>query len=171
MGNSPGVLVSFYRTAAVIAGLLAALPRPAAAQEDAAEAQLRSVLRAFYFNLAHHDWEAIAADVLSAKVLASRPLPESLRIAPRDRAGTDRSPGLADETMVCSSNIFAIVDKAAIQRDGDWTAVSIPRCGVAMAEMDEFRLIYFEKRWRFVSIDLAEGSLIVLHKPLPRLQD
>jgi hypothetical protein len=169
MGNSAGVSVLFCRTAVVIGGLLAAILRPAAAQDAAAEAQLRSVLRAFYFNLAHHDWEAIAADVLSAKVLASRPLPESLRIAPRDRAGTDRSPGLTDEPRVCSSNTFAIVDRAAIQRDREWVGVSVPRCGVAATELDEFRLIYFEKRWRFVYIDLAEGSLLVLHKPLPRL--
>jgi len=169
MRSAPGASVFVCRAVVVAAGLLAALARPAAAQQDAADAQLRSVLRAFYFNLAHHDWEAIAADVLSAKVLASRPAPASLRSATRDRAGTDPSPDSADAFMTCSSNTIAIVDKAAIQRDGDWAGVSIPRCGVAPAEVDEFRLIYFETRWRFVYIDLAEGSLIA--SPLPRLQD
>ena len=54
-------------------------------QVDSTKAQLRTTLRAFYFNLAHQDWEALAADILSAKIVASRPAPEalvSLRPAP-----------------------------------------------------------------------------------------
>ena len=55
----------------------------------------------------------------------------------------------------------AVVDEAAIQLDGDWAGVSIPRCGVASAGADEFRLIHFEKRWRFVYIDLFEEPMMV----------
>ena len=82
--------MSIRRIAAAVTGMLMALALPAAAQraavqQDSAEAQLRGVLRAFYFNLAHHDWEAIAADVLSAKVMASRPAPASIQTATRDR--------------------------------------------------------------------------------------
>jgi len=149
------------RAVVVAAGLLAALARPAAAQQDAADAQLRSVLRAFYFNLAHHDWEAIAADVLSAKVLASRPAPASLQMATRDRVRIRRSGSPAGEPVGCSSSSSAVVDGAAIHIDGDWAGVSIPRCGVASAGADEFRLIHFEKRWRFVYIDLFEEPRMV----------
>jgi len=152
--------------AATVTGMLLALALPATAQraavqQDSAEAQLRAVLRAFYFNLAHHDWEAIAADVLSAKVVASRPAPARLQTATRDRARAERSSGSADEPVACSSSILAVVNEAAIQLDGDWAGVSIPRCGVASAGADEFRLIHFEKRWRFVYIDLFEQPMMV----------
>jgi hypothetical protein len=158
--------MSIRRIAVAAAAMLAALALPATAQrradqQDSAEAQLRSVLRAFYFNLAHHDWEAIAADVLSAKVVASRPAPTSIQTATRDRAPAERSSGSADGPVACSSNPSAVVDEAAIQLDGNWAGVSIPRCGVASTGADEFRLIHFEKRWRFVYIDLFEEPLIV----------
>lgn len=150
---------------AAVTGMLMALAMPATAQRaavqrDSAEAQLRGVLRAFYFNLVHHDWEAIAADVLSAKVTASRPAPASMQTATRDRARVARSSSSAGEPVACSSSTPAI-DEAAIQLDGDWAGVSIPRCGVASAGADEFRLIHFEKRWRFVYIDLFEEPMIV----------
>jgi hypothetical protein len=158
--------MSIRWVAAAVTGMLMALSMPATAQraavqQDSAEAQLRAVLRAFYFNLAHHDWEAIAADVLSAKVTASRPAPASMQTATRDRARAERSSGSADEPVACSSSILAVVDETAIQLDGDWAGVSILRCGVASAGADEFRLIHFEKRWRFVYIDLFEEPMIV----------
>jgi hypothetical protein len=142
--------MSIGRSGFVAAAMLMALALPAAGQQAAAaqdsiEAQLRPVLRAFYFNLAHHDWEAIAADVLSAKVLASRPVPEGML-------------GSTDKPVTCSPTIAAAVDEAVIQRDGEWAAVSIPRCDGASAGTDEFRLIHFEKRWRLVYLDLFEGA-------------
>jgi hypothetical protein len=71
--------MTIRRIVVAAAGMLMTLAVPATAQrtaarQDSVEAQLRGVLRAFYFNLAHHDWEAIAADVLSAKVMASPPM-------------------------------------------------------------------------------------------------
>jgi hypothetical protein len=152
--------------AVAAAGMLMAFAVPATAQravvqQDSAEAQLRGVLRAFYFNLAHHDWEAIAADVLSAKVMASRPAPASIQTAIRDRAPAERSSGSADEPAACASNTSALVGKAAIQLDGNWAGVSIPRCGAAATGADEFRLIHIERRWRFVYIDLFEEPMIV----------
>jgi hypothetical protein len=38
------------------------------------------------------------------------------------------------------------VDQAAIQLDGDWAEVSVPRCSGTSAGADEFRLLYFEER-------------------------
>jgi hypothetical protein len=158
--------MSIRRIAVAAAGLLTVLALPgtaqrAAVQQDSAEAQLRGVLRAFYFNLAHQDWEAIAADVLSAKVVASRPVPASLQMATRDRARTRRSGGPAGEPVACSSSSSAVLDGAAIHIVGDWAGVSIPRCGVVPGGSDEFRLIHFEKRWRFVYIDLFEEPAMV----------
>ncbi|HEV8454240.1 MAG TPA: hypothetical protein VGQ24_05090 [Gemmatimonadales bacterium] len=152
--------------AVAAAGMLMAFAVPATAQravvqQDSAEAQLRGVLRAFYFNLAHHDWEAIAADVLSAKVVASRSAPSGIQTAPRDRARAPRSSGSANEPVACSSSTSAGVDEAAIHLDGEWAGVSIPRCGAAATGVDEFRLIHIEKRWRFVYIDLFEEPMIV----------
>lgn len=145
--------MSIRRTGFVAVAMLMTLALPAAGQQAAArqdpvEAQLHSVLRAFYFNLAHHDWEAIAADVLSAKVLASRPVPERL-------------PRSAGEPVDCSPGASAIVEEAIIQREGDWADVSVPRCGVAAIAADEFRLIRFENRWRFVYINLVQGSIFL----------
>jgi hypothetical protein len=158
--------MSIRRIAVAAAGMLAALALPASAQratdqQASTEAQLRGVLRSFYFNLAHHDWEAIAADVLSAKVMASRPAPASIQTATGVRARTRRLRGPASEPVACSTSTSAVVDEAAIQLDGDWAGVSIPRCGVASDGADEFRLIHFEKRWRFVYIDLFEEPMIV----------
>jgi hypothetical protein len=41
----------------------------------------------------------------------------------------------------------------------DWAEVLVPRCGWAGAGGDEFRLIYFDQRWRFVAIQLFEQPL------------
>jgi hypothetical protein len=158
--------MSFRRIAVAAVGMLTVLALPgtaqrAAVQQDSAEIQLRGVLRAFYFNLTHQDWEAIAADVLSAKVVASRPAPASLQMATRDRARIRRSGGPAGEPVGCSSSSSAVVDGAVIHIQGDWAGVSIPRCGVVPAGSDEFRLIHFEKRWRFVYIDLFEEPRMV----------
>jgi hypothetical protein len=36
--------------------------------------------------------------------------------------------------------------------------VSVPRCSGASAGGDEFRLLYFEERWRFIYTDLFEAQ-------------
>ena len=64
--------------------LLLTVTPPAIAQEvaappDSAHAQIRSVLRAFYLNLANQNWDALAAYVLSPKLLERRVLPASSR--------------------------------------------------------------------------------------------
>ena len=47
-----------------------------------------------------------------------------------------------------------MVDEAAIWLDGDWAEVSVPRCSGASSGLDEFRMLYFEERWRFIYTDL-----------------
>jgi hypothetical protein len=116
-------------------------------QPDSVRAQIHRTLRAFYFNLAHHDWEALTADILAAKVVAHRPAPEAMMPA----AGPAK----------CSSPAAAMVDQAAIMLEGDWAEATVPRCTAASAGFDEFRLINFEERWRIVYIELYQDPINV----------
>lgn len=125
---------------------------------DSAPAPIDQTLRAFYFNLAHNDWEALTADILAAKVVAHRPAPEALIIAAspasRRRAGGSGGSSIPADPTVCSSTTAALVEQAAILLDGDWAEAFVPRCIAGSSGTDEFRLINFERRWRIVYIDL-----------------
>jgi hypothetical protein len=50
-----------------------------------------------------------------------------------------------------------MVDEAAIRLDGDWAEVTVARCSGAVVGADEFRMLYFEERWRFIYTDLFEA--------------
>jgi len=141
--------------------LLMAVARPAAAQgaaiqPDSAHAQIRAVVRAFYLHLQNQNWEALSAYVLSPKLLERRGGPEDVQMVARDRArGRGSSP--ADAAPVpCPSSTSPQVDEAAIRLDGDWAEASVPRCRGTSSGADEFRLLYFEQRWRFIYTDLFE---------------
>ena len=138
--------------------LLATAQQPLLTRADSTQAQLRTTLRAFYFSLAHHDWEALTADILPAKVVAHRPAPEALVTAARLPDRPTKAAGSAppaDAPPACPSSAAALVDLARITLDGDWAEVSVPRCGGTTAGADEFRFIHFERRWRIVYIDLS----------------
>jgi hypothetical protein len=146
-----------YRTLGAFLPVLVVSTSTAAAQRseprlDSARAQIHTSLRAFYFNLAHQDWEALTADILAAKVVAHRPAPDAMVIAAADRASGLLPAG--DDVEPCSSGATALVDRATIALDGDWAEVSVPRCSAGLSGADEFRLIRFEARWRIVYIDL-----------------
>ena len=154
--------MSICRTAVAVAGMLATLALPAAAQQaavqpDSAPAQIRSVLRAFYSSMARQDWQALSTYVLSPKLLERRGVPGDLQTGSRDRARGGGSSHAAAEPTACPSITSPMVDQAAIRLDGDWAEVSVPRCSVASAGADEFRLLYFEERWRFIYTDLFEA--------------
>jgi hypothetical protein len=154
--------MSIRRTAVVVAGLLMALAWPATAQRaavqpDSAQAQIRTVLHAFYLNLESRNWEALGAYVLSPKLLERRGAPGDLQTAARDRARTRASSRAAAEPTTCAASAPPKVDQAVIQLDGDWAEVSVPRCIGTSAGTDEFRLLYFEERWRFIYTDLFEA--------------
>ncbi len=140
---------------AAIATLIAAAAPAAAqrtvAQHDSTHAQIRTTLRAFYFHLVHADWEALAAHVLSAKVLASRPAPEAFLAATTLPADPARD-GARD--AACELDATALVERATILLQGEWAEVTVPRCDAAAGPGDEFRLVWFERRWRVVSIKL-----------------
>jgi hypothetical protein len=142
--------------------LLMALARPAAAQgaviqPDSAHAQIRAVLRAFYLHLQNQNWEALSAYVLSPKLLERRGAPEDLQMVARDRARGRGSSHVGAAPMPCPSSTSPKVDEAAIRLDGDWAEVSVPRCSGTSSGADEFRLLYFEQRWRFIYTDLFEA--------------
>jgi hypothetical protein len=149
------------RSAFATAILLLALVQPLAAQEaatqpDSAHAQIRAVLRAFYLNLANRNWDALSTYVLSPKLLERRGGPGDLQMVTRDRTrGRGSSHATAGATP-CSSSLSPAVDDAAIRVDEDWAEVSVPRCSGTSSGVDEFRLLYFEERWRFIYTDLFE---------------
>jgi hypothetical protein len=138
-----------------------ATARQPPAQLDSARAQIRTTLRAFYFNVAHQDWEALSADILPAKVVAHRAAPAALVLAANLRGhrpgrASGRSRATEDPTTCPSS--AALIDQAIITLDGDWAEVSVPH-GTVPTAIDEFRLIHFEERWRIVYIDLFQDPV------------
>jgi hypothetical protein len=148
------------RLTLTLALLAMARPRPAMAQDtpvapDSARAEIQLVLRAFYLNLASQNWDALAAYVLSPKLLERRGAPGDARIVDRDRTRSRES--LASAPLpACPSSASPMVDEAAIVLDGDWADVSVPRCSGRSPGVDAFGLLYFEQRWRFIYTDLFE---------------
>ena len=121
------------------------------AQRDYASPEIAARLRAFYFNLAHNDWEALTADILAAKIVAHRPAPEDFVL----KAARGESHSLSNAPARCAATVPAAVEQAVIELDRDWAEVSVPRCSPAVGA-DEFRLIRFDGRWRFVYIHLSQ---------------
>jgi hypothetical protein len=151
------------RASLVLAATLIAPALHASAQQspvsDSARAGIHASLRSFYFNLAHQDWEALTAEILPAKIVAHRPAPEAFV-----RAAASLGPSGSHSSaapMTCSTAAIALVEQAAITLDGDWAEVTVPRCTVASAGADKFRLIRFQERWRVVYIDLFQEPVNV----------
>jgi hypothetical protein len=149
------------RTALAAAGLMTmALPaaaQRAAMQPDSARTQIRTVLRGFYSNLESGNWDALAAYVLSPKLLERRGAAGDSQIVARDRTRTRASSHAATAPVKCASSTSPMIDQADIRVDADWAEVSVPRCRGGSAGTDEFRLLYFEQRWRFIYTDLFEA--------------
>lgn len=129
----------------------------AALQPDSARAEIRAVLRAFYLNLERKNWEALSAYVLSPKLLERRGAPGDLQTVARDRGRSRGSSHAAAAQLPCPLSSSAAVEEAAIRLDGDWAEVSVPRCIEPSVGVDEFRMLYFEARWRFIYTDLFEA--------------
>lgn len=150
------------RLTLTLAVLLMAAAPAATAQEtaiapDSARAQIRLVLRAFYLNLASQNWDALAAYVLSPTLLERRGSPADVQMVARDRTRARGSPAGVAAPRACPSNASPMIDQAAIALDGDWADVSVPRCSGPSPGVDEFGMLYFEQRWRFIYTDLFRG--------------
>jgi hypothetical protein len=151
------------RLTLILSLLLMAVPPPATAQStaiapDSARAQIRSVIRAFYLNLANQNWDALAAYVLSPKLLDRRGAPGDLQMVVRDRTRGRGLPAAVDAPRACPSSASPMIDDAVIRLDGDWADVSVPRCSGPSPGVDQFGMLYFEQRWRFIYTGLFEGQ-------------
>ena len=135
----------------------AATAQDTALAPDSARAQIRLVLRAFYLNLASQNWDALAAYVLSPKLLERRGSPGDVGMVARDRTRARGSSAAVAAPRACPSNASPVIDQAAIRIDGDWADVSVPRCSGPSPGVDEFGMLYFEHRWRFIYTDLFQG--------------
>jgi hypothetical protein len=131
--------------------------RETASEPDSAVVQIRAVLRAYYLNLANQNWDALSTYVLSPKLLERRGAPGDLQMVAKGRT---RGRGSSHETArpsLCSSSPSPAVADAAIHVDGDWAEVSVARCNGTSSGVDEFRMLYFENRWRFIYTNLFEA--------------
>jgi hypothetical protein len=142
--------------------LLMAAPASAMAQDtaiapDSARAQIRLVLRAFYLNLASQNWDALAAYVLSPKLLERRGAPGDVQQVNRDRTRSRGSVAAVTAPRACPSSASPMIDEASIRIDGDWADVSVPRCSGPSPGVDQFGMLYFEQRWRFIYTGLFQG--------------
>lgn len=135
-----------------------AVGQETAISPDSARAQIRSVLRAYYLHFESRNWDALSPYVLSPKLLERRGAPGQLEAAARDRSRGRGSSHAASAPSTCPAKPLVSVDEAAIQLDGDWAEVSVPRCSGAAAGVDELRMLYFEERWRFIYTDMFDGS-------------
>ena len=150
------------RLALILGLLLMAAPRPATAQSiaiepDSARDQIRSVLRAFYLNLENRNWDALAAYVLSPKLLERRGAPGDLQLVARDRTRSRGSAAAVAAPRACPSSASPMIDDVVIGLDGDWADVSVTRCSGSSPGVDRFGMLYFEQRWRFIYTDLFQG--------------
>jgi hypothetical protein len=119
-----------------------------ASLDSASRVQIRNALRAFYYNRAHHDSNALLVDMLGSKVDANRNAPFEAIVA------SDSVPH--DAPVSCLPD--PPIDRAVIELRGNWAHVSVPRCGEAESAADLFRMIRLEGRWRFVDFRLLDSA-------------
>jgi hypothetical protein len=133
---------------------LAVWPLATGAQQvppaDSSRVQIQAILRNWYFSLAHRDWNAVTADILPAKVVAHRPRPSVWLKSPRPESAE------VSEVRHCTVGQTGLVQAAQLRQEGDWAEVWVPRCAAGFLGGDSFRLVYFEQRWRIISIELYE---------------
>jgi hypothetical protein len=124
-------------------------------RSEPTELRIRTALRAFYFSLAHHDWEALTAGILPAKVVAHYPAPPAMMAA--------RVP--EERPVNCAAAIAERVEAAEITIDAGWAMAAVARCsagdigsgevGANDLGVDEFRFVEFDGRWWIVHIELS----------------
>jgi hypothetical protein len=63
------------------------------------------------------------------------------------------------DPVTCPAEPIALIEQATILLDGEWAEALVSRCTQGVAGTDEFRLVHFESRWRFVYVDLFQESM------------
>ena len=140
-------------TTALVAAMMACAGTGAAQQASAppdsvSRVEIRTALRAFYYNRTHGNSNALLVDMLGSKVDANRIAPFEAVVA------SDTSP--MDPHISCMAD--APIDSAVIVLKGNWAHVSVPRCGATESTADQFRMIRMDERWRFVDFRLVEKA-------------
>jgi hypothetical protein len=141
----------------LMAGAPSGYAQSSAVAPDSVRPQILSVLRAYYLNLANQNWDGLAAYVLSPKLLERRGGADDHQMFVQDRIRGRGSPAAVAAPGACPSSASPMISEADIRLDGDWAEVSVPRCSGPIPGVDEFGILYFEKRWRFIYTDLFEG--------------
>lgn len=141
------ILLAVAAALAVSTGELTAQEAPAA-PDSVSRAEIRDVLRAFYFNRAHGNWNALLTDMLGSKIDANRNAPFEAIVASDSSA--------SDAPVTCLPT--APIERAVIVLKGNWAHASVPRCGTAESTEDQFRMIRLEERWRFVDFHVIDAS-------------
>ncbi len=124
----------------------AAAQQSSAPPDSVSRAEIRTALRAFYYNRVHGNSNALLVDMLGSKVDANRTAPFEAIVA------SDTTP--MDPHVSCMAD--APIDRAIIVLKGKWAHVSVPRCGTTESTADLFRMIRLEERWRFVDFRVLE---------------
>lgn len=125
--------------------------------------EIRGVIRAFYFHLAHQDWDAVGRQILPAKVVARWAPPDALLPPHTSHIGDARgSPfeaavarQMAKAEPRCTADHARAVAHASVAIEGRWAAVSLAPCSEGSMAGDEFRLFFMQGSWRIVHIALA----------------
>jgi hypothetical protein len=154
----------FTRRLTLILGLLLIARPPSgyaqssAVAPDSVRPQILSVLRAYYLNLANRNWDALAAYVLSPKLLERRGGANDHQLVVEDRTRGRGSPATVGVSVVCPSSASPMIDGTVIRLEGDWADVSVTRCSGPSPGVDQFGMLYFEGRWRFIYTTLFQGE-------------
>jgi hypothetical protein len=140
-------------TAAFVATIIccafpAAAQQPSPPPDSVSRVEIRTALRAFYYNRAHGDANSLLIGMLGSKVDANRNAPFDAIVA------SDTTP--IDPHVSCMPD--APIDRAVIVLKGKWAHISVPRCGTTESSADQFRMIRMDERWRFVDFRVVDAS-------------
>src|SRR5262245_15613909 len=103
--------------AALLIAASGASAQDTAPAPDSARTQIRSVLRAFYLHYENQNWDALAAYVLSPKLLERRGAPGDAQMVTRDRTRSRGASAALAEPPVCPSSASPMIDQAVIHVD------------------------------------------------------
>jgi hypothetical protein len=142
----------------LMAGAPSGHAQSSAVAPDSVRPQILSVLRAYYLNLTNQNWDALAAYVLSPKLLERRGGANDHQMVVQDRTRGRGSTAAVAAPGACPSSASPMIDDAVIRLDGDWAEVSVPNCRGPSPGTDQFGMLYFERRWRFIYTTLFQGQ-------------
>jgi hypothetical protein len=118
--------------------------------------EVRVVLRAFYFALAHREWEALMRHTLPAKVTTRWIMPDSLLTARANGPGPSRAGHGSGAEPACHADDAQRIAFAAVRLGPEWASARVPACADGSGPSDEFRFLRVQGAWRIVYIALRQ---------------